>query len=211
MLDRSLSRLPRSVRTTIDWAVTIACAVAFVLVFQAEVAKPYRIPTASMEPTLHCARPVNGCRATFSDRVIANRLAYRLRSPRRGEIVVFKTPLAAEAQCPPGGTFVKRVIGLPGETVAMDHGVVSIDSHRLDESSYIRNRAQAGTQSGVWHVPTGTYFLIGDNRTGSCDSRAWGSVPRSNLIGPRDRPVLAAAADRFRTLSARRRAARSCA
>ena len=90
VLDRSLSRLPRGARTAIDWAVTIACAAAFVLVFQAEVAKPYRIPTASMEPTLHCARPVSGCRATFSDRVIANRLAYRFRSPRRGEIVVFE-------------------------------------------------------------------------------------------------------------------------
>jgi signal peptidase I len=58
VLDRSLSRLPRGTRTAIDWAVTIACAAAFVLVFQAEVAKPYRIPTASMEPTLHCAQPV---------------------------------------------------------------------------------------------------------------------------------------------------------
>lgn len=184
VLDRSLSRLPRRLRTPIDWAVTIAFAVGFVLVFQAEVAKPYRIPTASMEPTLHCARPVDGCTGTFSDRVIVNRLAYRFRSPRRGEIVVFKTPIAAEAQCPPGGTFVKRVIGLPGETVAIDDGVVSIDGRRLDESSYIRNPAQAGTQSGVWRVPSDRYFLVGDNRTGSCDSRAWGAVLKSSLIGP---------------------------
>jgi signal peptidase I len=103
VLHRSLSRLPRAVRTAIDWALTIACAAAFVLVFQAEVAKPYRIPTASMEPTLHCARPISGCRATLSDRVIANRLAYRLRSPRRGEIVVFETPAAAAAYARPVG------------------------------------------------------------------------------------------------------------
>jgi signal peptidase I len=184
VLDRSLSRLPRGARTAIDWAVTIACAAAFVLVFQAEVAKPYRIPTASMEPTLHCARPVSGCRATFSDRVIANRLAYRFRSPRRGEIVVFETPAAAAASCPPGGTWVKRVIGLPGETVTMRDGAVSVDGRRLDESAYIRRSAQAGTQSGAWHVPAGDYFLMGDNRTSSCDSRIWGPVPRKNLIGP---------------------------
>jgi signal peptidase I len=184
VLDRSLSRLPAGVRTTVDWVTTIAFAVAFVLVFQAEVAKPYRVPTASMEPTLRCARPVAGCTGTFSDRVIVNRLAYHFRSPRRGEIVVFETPDAAAVSCPPGGTWVKRVIALPGETVTMSHGVVAIDGDRIDESSYIRSRAQAGVQSAVWHVPADKYFLMGDNRTGSCDSRTWGPVPRSNLIGP---------------------------
>ena len=184
VLDRSLSRLPRGARTAMDWAVTIVCAAAFVLVFQAEIAKPYRIPTASMEPTLHCARPANGCRATFSDRVIANRLAYRFRDPHRGETVVFRAPDAAETQCGESGTFVKRIVGLPGETVTMRDGAVSIDGRRLDESWYIRSNAQAGTQSGSWQVPAGDYFLMGDNRTRSCDSRTWGPVPRKNLIGP---------------------------
>ena len=184
VLDRSLSGLPRPARTLLDWALTIGLAVGFVLVFQAEVAKPYRIPTASMEPTLHCARPVSGCRATFADRVIANRLAYRFRSPRRGEIVVFRTPPAAAAHCPPGGTFVKRILGLPGETVTMSAGPVTVDGRLVDESEYIRSRDQAGTQSGSWRVPAGHYFLLGDNRTASCDSRTWGSVPKKNLIGP---------------------------
>jgi signal peptidase I len=168
----------------IDWGVTIAFAVGVVLVFQAEVAKPFRIPTPSMEPTLHCARPVSGCLATFSDRVIANRLAYRFREPRRGEIVVFETPPAAAVHCPPGGTFVKRIVGLPGETVTMTEGVVAIEGVRLDEAGYIHSRAQAGLQSGTWRVSRRHYFLLGDNRRASCDSRTWGAVPRNNLIGP---------------------------
>lgn len=83
VLDRSLSRLPRPLRTSIDWAVTITFAAVGVLVFQAEVAKPYRIPTSSMEPTLHCAKPADGCRSRVSDRVIANRIVYRFQAPRQ--------------------------------------------------------------------------------------------------------------------------------
>src|SRR5438876_3467427 len=107
-------------RTVLDWLLTIAAAVAVVLVFEAEVAKPYRIPSASMEPTLHCARPANGCEARFSDRVVACRICFRFASPHRGQIVVFRAPEAAAQACPAGGTFVKRLIGLPGETVHED-------------------------------------------------------------------------------------------
>jgi signal peptidase I len=171
------------VRTAIDWGVTIAFAVGFVLVFQAEVAKPFRIPTASMEPTLHCARPVNGCLARFSDRVIANRLAYRFRDPERGDIVVFTTPSAAEQQCPPGGTFVKRIIGLPGETWEQRDGDVFINGRRLFEPYIPKEREAFGTYAPR-RIPAGHYFVMGDNRTQSCDSRAWGPVPRENLVGP---------------------------
>jgi len=81
----------------LDWFATICIALAFVLVFEAEVAKPYRIPSSSMEPTLHCARPGPWCEAGFSDRVIVNRLAYRFDAPKRGQIVVFTAPAAAAA------------------------------------------------------------------------------------------------------------------
>jgi signal peptidase I len=184
ILDRSLSRFPRPVRTAIDWALTLLVAVAVVLVFEAEVAKPYEIPTSSMEPTLHCARPGTGCRGTFSDRVLVNRLAYRFRGPRRGDVVVFEAPTNALTRCGAGGAYVKRIVGLPGETVRVADGFVSIDGKPLDDDAYIRSRAQRGVASGSWKVPAGRYFLLGDNRIDSCDSRTWGSVARSSLIGP---------------------------
>ena len=91
--------MPRQWRIAIDWAVTILGAVAIVLAIKAYVVNPYRIPSSSMEPTLHCARPGNGCEARFSDRVLANRFIYHFRDPKRGEIVVFKTPPAAQVAC----------------------------------------------------------------------------------------------------------------
>ncbi len=91
-LDRARSRIPQPWRKIVDWLVTIAVAVVIVLAFQAEVAKPYRIPTSSMERTLHCAKPGDSCEGRFSDRVIANRFAYRFRDPERGQIVVFTAP-----------------------------------------------------------------------------------------------------------------------
>ena len=166
----------------LDWAGTICIALAFVLIFEAEVAKPYRIPSSSMEPTLHCARPAAWCEARFSDRVIVNRLAYRFDSPKRGQIVVFIAPPAASVQCGEGGTFVKRLIGLPGETVSERSGIISIDGKPLVEPYAANTRAD--TITGSWHVPAGQYFFLGDDRTHSCDSRTWGSVPRNNLIGP---------------------------
>src|SRR5689334_8795262 len=100
-LGRAQSRLPQPWRTIVDWGVTVALAAAFVLAFEAEVAKPYRIPSSSMEPTLHCAKPGDWCEGSFDDRVLANRLAYVFGSPKRGQIVVFAAPSAA-SRC--GGT-----------------------------------------------------------------------------------------------------------
>jgi len=80
----------------------------------------YRIPSSSMEPTLHCAAGarVRGAGGFFdgSDRVLANRFIYRFRDPKRGEIIVFKTPPEHQVRCGAGGTFVKRLIGLPGRS-----------------------------------------------------------------------------------------------
>src|SRR5437763_15136369 len=99
-------------RVALDWVVTVFSAVAIVLAVKAWVVNPYRIPSPSMEPTLHCARPAFGCEASRSDRVLANRFIYHFRDPRRGEIVVFHAPKAAETNCI-GGIFLKRIIGLP--------------------------------------------------------------------------------------------------
>jgi signal peptidase I len=167
----------------IDWALTFSLAIGAVLIFQAEVANPYRIPSPSMEPTLHCAKPAAGCLARVSDRVIANRLVYRFHDPRRGDIIVFNAPAKVEAVCGAGGTFVKRLVGLPGEKVSMRNGHVFIDGVRLDEP-YLR-RDYRDTESGDWaRIPGGGYFVLGDNRAMSCDSRRWGVVPRDNIIGP---------------------------
>jgi signal peptidase I len=171
-------RNPR-VRKLVDWVVTIAVALVFVLVFEAEVAKPYRIPSSSMEPTLHCAKPGAWCEGRFNDRVIANRLAYRFENPKRGQIVVFRAPADA---CGIGGTFVKRLIGLPGDTVTESTGFVSVNGKPLHEP-YV-NPLFRDNESGTWHVPKGHYFFMGDDREHSCDSRVWGSVPRSSLVGP---------------------------
>ncbi len=177
-IDRMTANLPRPWRIAIDWAVTIIGAVLIVLALKQWVVNPYRIPSSSMEPTLHCARPGQGCEAHFSDRVLACRICYLFSSPERGQIIVFNTPPHA---CGVGGTFVKRLIGLPGETVTEKNGFVSIDGKPLKEPYIKPDRRD--NRSGTWHVPTGHYFFMGDNRVESCDSREWGSVPRSNIIG----------------------------
>jgi signal peptidase I len=180
-VDRLTEGLPRPARVAIDWAVTLAGAILVVLLLKAYVVNPYRIPSSSMEPTLHCAKPAPGCEADRSDRVLANRFVYHLRDPRRGDVVVFKTPEKALERCGAGGVFVKRIIGLPGETVSERDGRIFIDGKQLDEPYVIPGRRD--TESGGWEVPDGHYFVMGDNRQNSCDSRVWGSVPRDNLIG----------------------------
>ena len=165
-----------------DWALTITLAVVAVLAFQAEVARPYSIPTASMEPTLHCAKPTRGCLSRVSDRVIANRLVYRFHKPRRGDIIVFTAPARVKAVCDAHGTFIKRIVGLPGERLSMRNGFVLINGVPLVEP-YLRP-SYRGRGSGDWgRVDGGAYFVLGDNRTMSCDSRRWGVVPRENIIG----------------------------
>ena len=182
ILDRSLSRLPRPLRTLIDWALTITIAVVAILALQAEVAKPYRIPSPSMEPTLHCGQPADGCRSRVSDRVIANRIVYRFHAPERGDIIVFKAPAGVAPACNAGGTFVKRIVGLPGEQVSMENGRVLVDGRRLSEP-YLAPTYR-GRASGEWPRSSRSgYFVLGDNRAMSCDSRRWGVVPRENIIG----------------------------
>ncbi|HVD66914.1 MAG TPA: signal peptidase I [Gaiellaceae bacterium] len=182
-LDRLTSRVSEPWRSVLDWTLSILVAVVIVLAVKVEVANPYRVPSASMEPTLHCARPAAGCQSGHSDRVVANRFIYRFRDPERGEIVVFDAPAKTRSVCNEGGTFVKRIIGLPGELVSERSGVVYIDGRKLDEP-YVEP-ALRDERTGQWpRIPPGHYFMMGDNRSHSCDSRSWGTVPRENLIGP---------------------------
>jgi len=188
-IDALTHGLPREWRIAIDWAVTILGAVVIVLAIKAYVVNPYRIPSSSMEPTLHCARPLSGCIARFSDRVLANRFIYHFRDPHRGEIVVFKTPPRAQVACThvPGGnggdTFVKRLIALPGDRWREQDGYIYINGARLNEP-YIEPARRDAQTIPEKTVPKDQYVMLGDNRSSSCDSRSWGTVPRKNLIGP---------------------------
>ena len=189
-IDALTHGLPRQWRIIIDWAVTILGAVAIVLAIKAYVVNPYRIPSSSMEATLHCARPGNGCLARFSDRVLANRFIYHFREPRRGEIVVFKTPPRAQIACQNGeqgqggDTFVKRLIAVPGDRWRAQDGVFYINGRKLDEPYIEPSRKDPSETIPEKTIPEGQYLMLGDNRSSSCDSRRWGTVPRENLIGP---------------------------
>ena len=183
-LGRLFPNMPREVRVVLDWIFTIGGAILIVLALKAWVVNPYRIPSSSMEPNLHCARPSGGCEAHFSDRVLANRFIYHFRDPKRGEVIVFKTP----GDSPVCGTtqahevFVKRLIGLPGDRINERDGIVYINDVRLNEP-YIQASRRDHEPPRSWSVPKGDYFFMGDNRSQSCDSRVWGPVPRANLIG----------------------------
>ena len=193
-LARLFPSLPRGVRVTLDWILTIAGAILIVLALKEWVVNPYRIPSSSMEPTLNCAKgPANpGCLGDSSDRVLACRICLDFGSPSRGEIVVFNTPRDAALKCGEGGTFVKRVIGLPGDTVHEDDkGFISIKKPNTPEfvklkEPYIPKQSRLADSQHygqTWTVPEGSYFMMGDNRAQSCDSRTWGAVPRDKLIG----------------------------
>jgi signal peptidase I len=183
LLERALGPLPPRWRIAVDWLLTIALAVGIVLATKAQVANAYRIPSASMEPTLRCGAGGGfGCRGEhFSDRVLANRVIYRLREPRRGEIVVFSVPRTSSCG-ERGRTLVKRIVALPGETWQERNGFVYVDGRRLDEP-YVPAWGRGRAVSAPKRVPEGHFFVQGDFRTNSCDSRVFGTVPRGDLIG----------------------------
>jgi signal peptidase I len=189
-IERLFPNLSRRQRTVVDWVLTIVVAVVIVVTVKSWIVNPYRIPSPSMEPTLHCAGSDPECKASNSDRVMANRFIYYFRDPRRAEIVVFHAPKAASADCG-GGVFVKRIIGLPGEVWAERAGFTYINGRKLAEP-YIRpERRDHDTKTLRDIPPTGTltrippdmYLMEGDNRAHSCDSRVWGLVPRKSIIG----------------------------
>jgi signal peptidase I len=140
----------------------------------------YRVPSSSMEPTLHCPRPAPGCGASIRDAVLVH--PYDGESPRRGEIVVFRTPARARIACGAGGVFIKRIVGLPGERWSERAGHIYIDGAELDEPYVQDSRRDNETFSGGV-IPSDRFLLLGDNRAFSCDSRRYGLVPRRNLIG----------------------------
>lgn len=142
------------------------------------------MPSSSMEPTLHCAQPAVGCEAAVGDGLVVKAVAAS--SLKRGDIVLFTTPPKATVMCGAGGRFVKRLIGLPGDIMSEDHhGYMSVNGKRLNEPyvSAARRLADTADFGKTWRVPGGDYFMVGDNRAQSCDSREWGAVPAANIYG----------------------------
>jgi len=173
----------------------VLVALVLALLLKTFLVQAFFIPSESMLPTLE-----------VSDRVLVNKVVFDLREPRRGEVVVFREPgvdagpdsrslvqrgldfLASGLGAPPDERdFIKRIIGLPGETVELRDGVVYIDGRELPESlategGYLLARDQS--DFGPVAVPEGEYFVMGDNRPNSNDSRAsLGTIPSDQLIG----------------------------
>jgi signal peptidase I len=171
-----LDPLIRTVLITLALVAAVVLVVAFVALL-----KLYRIPSSSMEPTFRCAQPAPGCTGDRSDRVAALRVEWPFDSVGRGDIVAFETPPRARELCGAGGTFVARIVALPGETWAQREGIVFVDGRRLEEP-YVEDERRDRQSYPARKIPSGHYFVQGDNRGQSCDSRVWGPLPEPNLV-----------------------------
>ncbi len=145
----------------IDTIETVLLAVVLFLGINAISAR-VRVENISMKPTL---QP--------NEFVLINKLAYELGKPSHGDVIVFHYPLD------PTQDYIKRVIGLPGDTVTVGGGIVYVNNTPLTEP-YI---AQKPTYTGTWKVPANSLFVLGDNRNESSDSHIWGFVPLSDVVG----------------------------
>ena len=143
-------------------AVLIALVITFVI--RSFIVDIFRIPSPSMVPTIE-----------VGDRVVVTRFSYWFDTPERGDVVVFKYPNNEKVD------YIKRVIGLPGEEVAFHNNTLYIDGVEVDES-YLPEGTFTG-DFGPIEVPENSYFMCGDNRQNSSDSRSWGFVDESLIIG----------------------------
>jgi signal peptidase I len=171
-----------------ELAVIAVITIVIAVVLRLFVVQTYFIPSLSMYPTLN-----------EGNRIVVNKLSYDIHSVHRGDIVVFARPADENCGGPPVADLVKRVIGLPGETISLSrNGHVLIDGHYLTES-WLPPTAQGVTQPGPagtlydlmqpYKIPAGHYFVMGDNRTDSCDSRWWGPIEGSLIVGKVDLTV----------------------
>lgn len=156
---------PKKKNTALDLLEAVTIAVILAVVIRFFLFEPFVIPSASMEPTL-----VPG------DRVMVNKLAYRLGEPKPGDIIVFRYPLD------PRTIYIKRLIAVGGQTVELRDGQLFVNGRKVQEA-YLPHNPGGGGDFGPVRVPPGTYFVMGDNRNNSQDSRVWGPVPRQNILG----------------------------
>jgi len=147
---------------------TLALSAVLAFGVRTFVAEARYIPSTSMLPTLK-----------INDRLLIEKIGYRFTSPERGDIVVF-SPTEALKEQGYDDAFIKRVIGLPGETIQVRGGVVTVDGQPLLEN-YLAD--EPNYDFGPVTVPEGHYLVLGDNRNNSYDSHYWGFLPRENIIG----------------------------
>jgi signal peptidase I len=167
-------------RAIIEWTVLIGSALVIALLIKTFLFQAFYIPSESMKPTLN-----------VGDRVLVNKLSYRVHDVNRGDIVVFETPPNAEDANGKIKDLVKRVVGLPGETLETHNGIVFINGHQLEEP-YLHNGVKTcalnstpGSCSDLPAriIPSDDVFVMGDNRTASKDSRAFGAITESSIVG----------------------------
>lgn len=155
----------------LDAVQTLLVAAAVFLVIYMFLFRPFEVNGESMHPNF-----------LNNEYVLTNLVALRLGNPKLGDVVVFKAPPDPEKD------YIKRVIGVAGDSVMVKDGDVYLNNQLLDESSFLKSDIK--TYAGAFlkegepvTVPPGEYFVMGDNRPYSSDSREWGFVPQSNLIG----------------------------
>jgi signal peptidase I len=154
-------------RTALEWVLLIGAALVIALLIKTFLVQAFYIPSESMVPTLK-----------VHDRVLVNKLSYKMHPIHRGDIVVFTKPPAETSDIK---DLIKRVIGLPGDTVSGQNGHVYIDGRQLNEP-YL----PAGTVTDNFapvKIPTGDVWVMGDNRPDSKDSRAFGPIRESSVVG----------------------------
>src|SRR4051812_11040100 len=164
------SRRRRRVRGLVDLVVSLALAAAAAYLIQAYVAKPYRIPTPSMVPTLE-----------LRDRIVAARFLYRFTDPKRGDILVLhpngRGREVIEAPTASTATYVKRLVGLPGEWIRARGGRVSVCTGvRRPTGCHVLREPYVSSRQGSFgpiKIPRDRYFVMGDNRAASYDSVDW--------------------------------------
>jgi signal peptidase I len=167
------ARRRRPLRTAVEWVLVIGGALLVALVIRSFLLQAFWIPTGSMEPTLQ-----------EGDRVLVNKLSYDLHDVNRGDIIVFERPEQPEPAPHPEDDIkdlIKRVVGLPGETISARGGDVYIDGRRLAEPYLPR-----GTETNDFEarrIPEGEVFVMGDNRGNSSDSRVFGPIDESLIVG----------------------------
>lgn len=146
--------------------VLIAFALAWLI--KSFVVQPFFIPSASMEPTL-----------IPRDHVLVNKFIYRFQEPEFGDIIVFAYPPD------PDKDYIKRLIGVPGDRIRIENGVLHLNGEKVPEDYRQRplEMADYPGDGGEVEVPEGHYFVMGDNRANSADSRVWGFLPEENIVG----------------------------